>query len=641
MFQRYIAKLFIIIILIGVSIESGAKVRLPVLISDGMVLQRDCPIKIWGWASAGEKIEISFRNKKYTTTADNEGNWMQTMTAEKAGGPYTLIVNDIQLNDILIGDVWLCSGQSNMETTISRVYEKFADEINTYENNNIRHIKLQHDYTLDGARKDVSPAHWYPVAKEYVMSMTAVPYFFAKYLYQEENVPIGIINTAVGGSVAEAWVNENYLSEYKHYLIDKEIAKTEGYVEASQNIQTMRAALYRKKLNDSDVGLAEGWKQKMLDDSSWNKVDLFDNWGSDGVNWINGAHWLRKEVSVSKDMVGQQGVLRLGCIVDSDSVFINGTFIGTTGYQYPPRIYQIPDTLLKEGKNSIAIRLFCANGQPHFVEGKPYKIEFKNEEIDLSGQWKHRVGCRMLPLPGGDDFSAKAGVIYDALIAPLKNLNFKAVLWYQGESNANRFGEYYGIISALIKSWRDLFEAPNLPFIIAQLPNFMDQKSNPSDGQWAQLRDAQSQLSRDISNVGLSVNIDLGEYNDIHPLNKKDVGYRLMLQAEKLVYGKTIIVADGPVFEYSKVEGNKIRLFFRQGTNDFKPVDQLVGFAIAGDDGEYKWASAKIDNGEIVVWNETISKPLNVRYAWADNPGEVNLKNKSGLPASPFQTKNK
>lgn len=642
MLEKYIIKLSIIISLIILTpIRSKAEVRLPVLISEGMVLQRDCPIKIWGWANPEEKINVTFHGKKYSTSADNDGNWMLVMDSEQAGGPYTMFINNLKLNNILIGDVWLCAGQSNMETTISRIYERFANEIDTYENNQIRHIKLQHDYTLDGAKKDVKSAHWYPANKDYVSSMTAVPYFFAKFLYQKEKVPIGLVNVAVGGSVAEAWVDENYLGQYKHYLIDKEIAKAEGYVQASQDIQKLRADLYQKYLEENDRGLAENWKDILLDDSLWDEVDLFDNWGSDGLNSINGVHWLRRDVNLSKDMLEQKGVLRLGCIVESDSVFINGSFIGATGYQYPPRIYQIPDTLLKEGKNNITIRLFCPNGRPRFVEGKSYKIEVNGRDIDLLGKWKHQVGCRMLPLPNGDNFSAKAGVIYDALIAPIKDLNFKGVLWYQGESNTDRFNEYYGIMSALIKNWRDLFNAPNLPFIIAQLPNFMNQKNSPSDGQWAQLRDIQLQLSHDIPNVGLSVNVDLGEYNDIHPLNKKDVGYRLMLQSEKLVYGNDNIIADGPIFESSRIEGNKIRLFFKSGTNDFMPVDHLVGFAIAGHDGKYKWANAEINNGEIVVWNDTVAEPLNVRYAWADNPGNVNLKNKSGLPASPFQTKNK
>lgn len=366
---------------------------------------------------------------------------------------------------------------------------------------------------------------------------------------------------------------------------------------------------------------------------------MFGNWASDGVNWINGSHWFRKEIEVPTHLAGQKAELRLGCIVDSDSVFVNGTFVGTTSYQYPPRIYPIPEGLLKEGKNNITIRLFCAGGRAHFVEDKPYKVIFANEEISLLGTWKHRVGCRMFALPGGVGFSNKATVLYNSLIAPLKNMTFKGVLWYQGETNTGRYNEYYGIISALIKNWRDLFDTPELPFIIAQLPNFMQQRNYPSDGGWAQLRNVQKQLSQDIPNVGLTVNIDLGEWNDIHPLNKKDVGYRIFLQAQKLVYGKKGIVADGPIYESAEVKGNQIILSFKEGTNNLMPVDELKGFTIAGKDGRYQWAKARIEGNKVIVWSDAITHPVSVRYAWADNPGDVNLRNTAGLPASPFETK--
>ncbi|SHG40028.1 sialate O-acetylesterase [Dysgonomonas macrotermitis] len=615
----------------------NAKVKLPVLVSDGMVLQREQPIKIWGWAEPGEKVEVNFLKKNYATVADGQGNWFIMLQSAKAGGPYIMKINDIELKDILLGDVFLCAGQSNMETTIQRIMDMFSDEILSYENTNIRHVKLQHDYAFQSPKKDIKPTVWRPVTKEYVMSMTGVPYFFAKFLYEEKKIPVGLVNTAVGGSSAEAWVSEEYLKNYPHYLRDLEICKAEGYVEAVNSLQDMRSRLYNQLLNEGDAGLKENWKNPVLDDSDWNTVDMFSSWGSDGVNAIAGSHWLRKNIRLPAYLAGKKAVLRLGTIIDSDSVFVNGVFVGNTTYQYPPRIYQIPENLLKAGENTITIRVF-SSGRPHFVEDKPYKIVFDNEEFNLLGNWKHRVGCRMFPIPGGVGFSNKATVLYNAMIAPLKNMTFKGVLWYQGESNTSRYNEYYGIVENMIQNWRDLFGKPELPFIIAQLPNFTQVQSYPTDGNMAHLRDVQLKLSQNIPNVGLTVNIDLGEWNDIHPLNKKDVGYRMALQAEKLFYGNRTTIADGPAYESQEISGNKIILTFRKGTDDLMPVDELKGFAIAGKDGRYQWAKAKIENGKVIVWNDYIAHPETVRYAWADNPGEVNLRNKAGLPASPFMT---
>ncbi len=616
-----------------------AKVKLPVLVSDGMVLQCEQPIRIWGWADPSEKVEVTFLKKKYAAVTDESGRWAVNLPATKAGGPYSMNINDIVLQDILVGDVWLCAGQSNMETPMSRIMDMFPDEILSYENTRIRYVKLQQDFSFAGPKSDIKPVSWHPVTQEHVMSMAGVPYFFAKSLYEKTNVPVGLVNTAVGGSPAEAWIGEDYLKEFPYYLLDKQICQADGYMEATNKLQHMRNQLYNQTLDSNDLGLKGNWKSPTLDDSQWATVDMFANWASDGVNWINGSHWLRKSFDVPAEQTGQPATLRLGCIINSDSVFVNGTFVGSTGYQYPPRVYQIPVGVLREGNNNITIRLFCSAGPASFVPEKPYKIIFGNrEEVSLLGEWKHRVGCQLFPLPGGVSFSNKATVLYNAMIAPLKGMTFKGVIWYQGESNAGRHNEYYDLMSALIQNWRNLFGKPDLPFLLCQLPIFMEQRPYPGDSSWARLRDAQLKLSQHIPHVGLDVNIDLGDWNDIHPLNKKDVGYRLMLQAMKLVYGQNGFVADGPVYESQEIRGNEIVLSFREGTNDLQPVDELKGFAIAGADGKYQWAKARIDGHRVVVWNEAIAHPAVVRYAWADNPGAVNLRNKAGLPASPFQS---
>lgn len=616
---------------------SEAKLKLPVLVSDGMVLQRDQPIKIWGWADAGENIALKFLQKTYKTTADKDGNWSIQIPPQKAGGPYSMLINEIELENILIGDVWLCSGQSNMETPISRVMDLFADEIRSYSNPMIRHIKIPLSYNFHAPQKDIKQAEWKALTQENILSFTAVPYFFAKYLYEELEIPIGLINSSVGGSPAEAWISEEYLKEFPHYINDKKICESDNYIEETQKLQNARNYLWNKILNENDKGLLEKWIDPNLNDNDWKTVDMFSNWGSDDVKPINGSFWFRKNIDIPSHLAGNKAVLRLGCIVDADSVFVNGKFVGTTSYQYPPRIYQIPENLLKEGENNITIRLISNGGFPRFVKDKPYKIVFDKEEIDLGNSWKYKIGNRMLPMPAGVTFHYKAAGLYNSMIAPLQNQALKGVLWYQGESNTDRYNEYYHLLSTLINNWRELWDRPDLAFLIAQLPNFMPSYHYPTESQWAELRNAQLKISRNIPNTALGVNIDLGEWNDIHPLNKKDLGYRLALQAQKLVYGKNII-ADGPVYESFEIVGNSILLSFRKGTNDFLPVGELKGFAIAGSDGHYHWAKAKIENGKILVWSDKVQNPVKVRYAWANNPDGANLKNKSGIPASPFET---
>jgi sialate O-acetylesterase len=629
----------IVFFIFSFAFSGEAKVKLPVLVSDGMVLQRETPIVLWGWADANEQIEIVFKNKTYTTQAGEKGDWKITLPAQKAGGPYSMQINDIELQDILIGDVWLCSGQSNMETPLPRVMELYADEILTYSNTQIRHIKIPLSYNFHAPQQDIESAEWKAITTENISLLTAVPYFFAKFLYEEINVPIGLINSSVGGSPAEAWISEEYLKDFPHYLNDRQICESDSYVAETQKLQQLRNSLWSKTLNEGDKGLKEKWTGPALDDSDWETVNMFAGWGSDGVNPVNGSFWFRKNIELPAHLATKKATLRLGCIVDADSVFVNGVFVGATSYQYPPRIYQIPENLLKEGRNNITIRLISQGGFPHFVSGKPYKIIFDNEEINLEGDWKYKLGNRMLAMPGGITFHNKPAVLYNSMIAPLKNLALKGVLWYQGESNANRHNEYYALLSNLITNWRALWASSGLPFIIVQLPNYMPSYDYPTESWWADLRDVQLKLSQNIPYTGLSVNIDIGEWNDIHPLNKKDVGYRLMLQAQKLAYGNTAIVADGPVYESKVIDGDKIILSFREGTDDFMPVAELKGFAIAGEDSKYHWAEATIENRKVIVRSDKVSNPVKVRYAWADNPAGANLKNKSGLPASPFETK--
>jgi sialate O-acetylesterase len=631
----------IIIVLFFISISVSGQIRLPHLISDGMILQRDLPIKIWGWASPNENIKLNFDGSGYQTLADSNGDWEIQLPPHTAGGPFAMTIkasNSIKINNILIGDVWLCSGQSNMETPVSRVMTKFGDEIRNYSNTKIRYVKIPLTYNFHGPQPDVPPCSWVDVTPETAQNFSAVAYFFAKEMYEKTGVPVGLINSSVGGSPAEAWISEEALKPFPALINDKRICESDEFVADMIRLGSLPGRRWNALLNEQDKGLSERWSSPDYNDNDWQTTDLLDNsWGKNGFYPANGVFWFRKEIEIPAGLEKQDVLLYMGRIVDADSVFVNGKFVGTTGYQYPPRNYPVPQGILKAGKNLVTVRLISQNGFPEFVKEKPYKIVLNNQEISLEGEWKYKIGALMPAVSGGGiTFQYKPVGLYNAMIAPLKNQAIKGFLWYQGEANTGRPGEYYSLMSALISDWRELWNQ-DLPFLSVQLANFMEPALLQPYSGWAELRDVQLRLSQTIPNTGMAVAIDLGEWNDIHPLNKKEVGKRLALQARKLVYGEKII-ADGPVYQSAKIEENKIVLSFKIGTDDLMPVDELKGFAVAGADGVFKLAKATITGNQVIVWNDDIPQPAKVRYAWANNPDGANLKNKSGLPASPFQT---
>jgi sialate O-acetylesterase len=593
-------------------------------------------------ADAGEQVEIVFLKKKYNTTTGQDGKWQISLPPQKAGGPYTMKINDLELNDILVGDVWLCSGQSNMELPVRRVLDLYADEVKDYSNPMIRYVKTPTSSNYHHPQPDIPSVSWATLTPDNALSYAAICYFFAKELQETLHVPIGIINSSVGGSPIESWISEDGLQSFPHYLHDRDLHQSDEYVRKAGQLDHERRALWNQILYKEDKGLHENpeWYDPAYNDSNWAKTDLNNkSWNHDGSMPVNGTFWFRKDIDLPAHQTDKEAVLRLGCIVDADSVFVNGILVGTTPYQYPPRIYTIPAGILKQGKNNITVRLFSYSGKAEFVDEKPYKLIIGDEEIDLRKDWKYRLGVRMPAYQGVPTTQQKPTGFYNGMIAPLKNYAICGAIWYQGESNTGRYHEYGDLLISLINDWRTLWQQPGLPFLIVQLPNFLKTSPEPSDGDWAHMREAQLKATQTIPNTALAVAIDAGEWNDIHPLNKKDIGHRLSLQAQKIVYGNQKIIAEGPVYNSMEIKGNQIILSFEDGTNDLLPVDELKGFAIAGKDNHFKWAKASIEGQKVIVWNDQVSEPVKVRYAWADNPGEVNLKNKTGLPASPFQTK--
>lgn len=537
--QAYFSRVFWTLLLLSCcSFGLSAKVTLPALISDGMVLQRNVPLKIWGTASPGEEVNVNFLKKKYQTVADERGDWMVTLPAMKAGGPYSMTVNEILLKDILIGDVFLCSGQSNMELTVNRVMDKYAEEIASYENSSVRYVKVPYAYDFSRPLEDVRTIKWQPMTKEYVQNFSALCYFFSKLLEEKTGVPVGIINSSWGGTPVEAWISEEGLKDFPEYVNQKTLYEDAALVAQIKETEQLHQSAWNKQLYRSDAGLHGEipWYAESYNDTDWERVDMFsDNWALRNGRPLNGTHWFRKEFVVPNGWAGKDVVLRLGCMVDADSVYVNGHFVGSVSYQYPPRIYQVPARFLKEGKNQLTVRLFSYGSCPSFVKEKPYKLLCGNQEVSLEGTWKHKIGTVMPPSPSSTAFHYIPTGLYNGMIHPLQHYVFKGVVWYQGESNVGRWREYSSLLTAMIADWRTLFQNENLPFYVVELADFLA-PNDPGRAAWAELRKQQAKAAQESPYVTLIKNSDTGEWNDIHPLDKKTPATRLVeavIQNEK------------------------------------------------------------------------------------------------------------
>ena len=631
-----------IIFIIVFSLASFGKVKLPKLISDGMILQRNTDVNIWGWADANENISVSFVGSTYNTIADNKGNWKVVLADLKPGGPYQMQINSITINNILVGDVWVCSGQSNMELPMRRVSWNYPGEIKHSENKYIRQFLVPDKYNFDEPQNDLSSGTWKSASPENTPDFSATAYFFAKFLYEKYKVPIGLINSALGGSPVESWISGNALKKFPKYYNEAKLFRDSILIKKIEASDRARSNAWYTLLHKVDRGFKDPeniWYKTNLNTSDWSTMEVPGYWSEEtDLGQLNGVIWFRKKVEIPSSMAGKSAKLILGRIVDADSAFINGQFVGTVSYQYPPRRYDIPTGLLKAGENTIVVRVISNIGKGGFVPDKQYAVVTKDTSINLTGEWKFRLGAEMPPLESQTFIRWKPTGLYNAMIAPLLNYKIKGVIWYQGESNAERPKEYLSLFSTMIKDWRTNWNEGDFPFLFVQLPNFMETKSEPSESNWALLREAQLK-TLSLPNAGMVVAIDIGEWNDIHPLDKKDVGYRFALAAEKLAYGDNIVYS-GPIYKSMKIDGNKIILSFTHTGSGLiaKGDNKLKYFAIAGNNKKFVWANAKIENNKVVVWNDKVKNPVAVRYAWADNPDGANLYNKEGLPASPFRT---
>jgi sialate O-acetylesterase len=618
--------------------------KLPSLINDGMVLQHNKEIKIWGWTLPQEEVKVIFKEEEYLTAANTEGEWSLFLPVQKAGGPFEMKIitaaEEITVSDILIGEVWLCSGQSNMELPMQRVKDRYAEEIKAAGNDQIREFKLPITYNFKEENKDIKGASWKKVSQNTINDFSALAYFFAKKLNKKYEVPVGILNASVGGSPVEAWMSRSSLAEYPEYLkVAAEFAQPEKIKAAeAHNLEVNKEWAKRVYENDRGLNNKPHYFDPAYNDSDWQTVRIPTKF--DRLNFANknGVVWFRKEIELTKAEAENEARLWLGRIVDADTAYVNGKRVGAVTYKYPPRKYKLKKGILKAGKNLIAVRVVVNDGQGEFVADKPYKLFLGENEIDLKGEWKYKVAAVIKEDKKEEIFIQwQPTGLFNAMIAPLLNYKIKGVCWYQGESNTGREEEYKDLFTKMIKLWRQRFNQGKFPFIYAQLPNFEPPEENEREI-WAAFRNAQRDALK-LENTAMTVNLDLGEWNDLHPLNKKDVAHRFYLAARKLAYGEDVVYS-GPELKKLTKKEKQIILEFNNLAGGLKVKgEQLKGFELAGVEKKFKTVKAKLNNNQVIIDTKGVEDPKYLRYAWKDNPSEANLYNQLDLPAGTFLEK--
>jgi len=636
-----------LVLLIVSSQVANAAVTLPSFFTDNMVLQQKSAVPFWGESDAKSiTIATSWDKKTYKTNVVN-GKWNVVFKTPVYGGPYTITINDgtiKTLSNILIGEVWLCSGQSNMEMPLEGwgKINNYKEEIANANYPQIRLLQAEHvESTLPLPTLKVQHDGWNVCSPQTIADFSATAYFFARKIFKEKNIPIGLIHSSWGGTLIEAWTSSGALSAIHDF--DTEIQAMKSETDAAALVQQYNADLadWEMKLRGSDKGFETGkviWAIPNFDDSSWKTMTLPSFFDSNGLGNFDGIVWFRKKVNIST--VNADFTLSYYAD-DDDMIWVNGNYVGETKGYNVERHYTIPAKFLKKGENTITIRVFDGAGNGGVYGDENFFLKSGKETISLAGNWKYTIGADSKDLPAKPYLAQgqnRPSAIYNAMILPLVNYKIKGVIWYQGESNAERAFQYQKLFPLMINDWRTQFKDKNLPFFFVQLANYKQQKEQPGDSDWAELREAQFKTLKSVSNTGMAVTTDIGNGEDIHPKNKQDVGVRLANIALAKVYN-TKIEYSGPLYKSYSIKANVVTIDFDFNENIKARDDLLKGFSIAGSDQKFHWADAKIVNGKVEVYAQEVPNPVSVRYNWADNPNG-NLTNASGLPASSFRTDN-
>ena len=634
---------------IALAANAAGNARLPFvspMFGDNMVLQRGKLNAIWGWAKPGEVIRVEIADHTATAVAGSDGRWQAQVRPPAPGGPYTIEISDAQqsvvFHEVLVGDVWLCGGQSNMELGLGGA-RNGADEIKAANHPELRlflvhqHVSYSPTTVPQGSWKICSPQ---TVAEDGWEGFSAVAYFYGQKLQDELHVPIGLVEDCVGGTPVESWMSPESLHQVKDF--DAPLAE----------IQRLRAkggpeygSFLMAWLDEYDVGATDRWAAADFDDSNWKAVPVPGGFQELGVADVPGVCWFRKEITLPDPLPHGQATIFLGSIDKMDTTYINGQWVGASSWVENPRVYPIKDSVLKPGRNVVAIRVFKLKPQGGFL-AKPDVLRLvlgDQTAIPLAGEWKGAVSVDARPphpLPlSFENYPTMPIVLYEGMIEPVAPLAIRGAIWYQGEANAERAYQYRTLLPAMIGDWRKLFGQGDFPFYIVSLPAFLHRRDEPGDDSWAELREAQALTAWKVKNSGLAVTIDTGDADNIHPKDKKIVGERLARCALAKEYDKQIPCA-GPTFKSAEHLPGALRLRFDHTEGGLAVKGgKLAEFSVAGKDRKWHWADARIEGDAIVVSSPDVPDPVAARYAWQANPAAT-LYNGAGLPAVPFRTDN-
>ncbi len=638
--------------------QPASDIHLSSLFSDHMVLQQEMFVPVWGIAEPNGVVTVELKDQKIRALSNDKGEWKMLLGPLKAGGPYDLKISGKDthvIRDVLVGEVWLASGQSNMEMPLAgwgKVYN-YEKEIAEAEYPNIRLFQVQHKMSLK-PEKEVPSDGWRVCSPESIPEFSSTAYFFGRTLHEKLNVPIGLIHSSWGGTIIETWMSPESVQTvpgFRQSLVKLNNITEELQIEygllSGDDLFELIMKKWLEEIPKMDRGLndpAGHWASLEIDTSEWKTMMLPNIWENEGLPDLDGIVWFRKEVDIPSYWIGKEMTVHISAVDDIDHTYFNGVLIGSTEGWDTPRSYPVPNDLVKAGPNVITVRVQDNLGGGG-IWGDPSLLKLSvngQRGISLTGSWEYRVGLDWIELstpalnPYNPNFPT---LLSNAMIDPLIPYAIRGVIWYQGESNTGRAYEYRELFPRLIRDWRKRWNLGDFPFLFVQLANFMSVKQEPAEDSWAELREAQL-LTLSEPNTGMAVAIDIGDAADIHPKNKQEVGRRLALIALKVAYEQNI-VASGPIYASMSVEGATMRLQFMNSGDGLviKNGENLKGFAIAGEDRVFRWAEAAIDGDTVVLWHPQIKKPVAARYAWGSNP-VCNLYNSAGLPASPFRTDN-
>ena len=633
------------VFVLSLALSAQAELRVANIFGDNMVLQRDTKVAVWGWDEPGRNITVSALDKTAQARAGKDGKWMTHIGPFSVGDPFVLRVSgstEKSFKNVVAGEVWICSGQSNMEWPMVRSKNSREEQAAaTYPM--IRHVNIS--LSIHATPKDdTENTGWEVCSPASVGSFTGVGYYFARHLYRTLHVPIGLLSTSVGGSAIEPWISAKSLREHPDF--DEFFARLDVFNADPAPVNKKYGLDYVawKKAWASFFNDQKPWHVAELNDADWETMLLPGKFQERGLRNFDGMIWFRKKVRIPPAWIGKDLELFLGHIDDDDVTWVNGTKVGATKGWKSARNYQVPGQLVTASEITIAVQVYDPQWQGGFHGYKELLfLTLPGEKsISLAGGWKYCISKTMAEFPPppkvpGIKSHNSPTALYNAMVNPLVPYTMRGAIWYQGEANVERANQYQTLFPLLIKDWREKWQK-EFPFYFVQLANFMEISPLPQESDWAELREAQS-MTLSVPRTGQAVIIDIGETKNIHPGNKQDVGKRLALHALANDYGKDV-VCSGPLYKSMQVEEGCIRLFFDHIADGLKSRDgkALSYFALAGADRKFVWADARIDGNTVVVSHRDIPNPVAVRYAWADNPEGCNLVNSAGLPASAFRT---